>query len=89
MFDLGDGQLLDGGRGGNSTRYINHSCEPNCAAETDGSVVTITAVRDVAAGEELFLDYQLTIDGPIGPEERTLYACCCGTRSCRGTMLAE
>jgi len=89
MFDIGDGLLLDGGRGGNATRFINHSCEPNCAAETDGQSVTIAALRDITAGEELFLDYQLTVDGPLTRKERALYTCRCGAPTCRGTMLAD
>ena len=30
LFALSDGCTIDGGDGGNDTRYINHSCRPNC-----------------------------------------------------------
>src|SRR5687767_10920593 len=32
VFGLSDGTLIDGADGGNATRHINHSCEPNCQA---------------------------------------------------------
>jgi SET domain-containing protein len=30
FFDLNDGRVIDGAQGGNSARWVNHSCEPNC-----------------------------------------------------------
>lgn len=87
-FDLGDGTVIDGGANGNDARWINHGCEPNCETEADGDRVTITTVRDIAAGDELFIDYNLVIDDPDDPEEQALYTCRCGAAGCRGTMLA-
>jgi len=37
--------------------HINHSCEPNVGHHPDDHWV---ALRDIAAGDELFMDYQLT-----------------------------
>jgi SET domain-containing protein len=88
LFDLGDGWVIDGGRGGNSARWINHGCEPNCDAVLDGHQVWIRATRDIGAGEELLLDYQLHVDDGM-PDQQHLYACDCGAPSCRATMLAE
>ena len=31
LFPLSDRLVIDGGFGGNDTRFINHKCEPNCA----------------------------------------------------------
>ena len=87
FFDVGDGLVIDGGRDGNDARFINHSCEPNCVAERDGYVVAIRAGRDIAAGEELSLDYQLMLEDPDEAERRH-YACGCGANGCRTTMLA-
>ncbi len=48
---------------GNSARYINHSCEPNCTAQnvedTRGvrHVCIYTGDRGVKKGEELTYDY--------------------------------
>ena len=80
---------LDGGRGGNSSRWINHSCAPNCEAEEDERKrVFLHALRDIAAGEELFFDYGLVVDGRYTAKLKAEYACHCGSPNCRGTMLA-
>lgn len=85
LFLLDDGLLVDGGAGGNSSRWLNHSCDPNLVAETVGRRVLITAARDIDAGEELLLDYQLEIDDDDA-EEIARSICACGSTSCRRTM---
>ena len=55
--------MIDGKHGGNSSRWINHSCDPNCEADEDDGRVFIKALRDIEAGEELIYDYGLIIDG--------------------------
>ncbi|MES2529922.1 MAG: SET domain-containing protein, partial [Pseudomonadota bacterium] len=32
LFTLSDGMTIDGGKGGNGTRHLNHCCDPNCEA---------------------------------------------------------
>jgi hypothetical protein len=73
---------------GNSARWINHSCAPNCEAEEVDGRVFIHALRDIAADEELFYDYGLVIDARQTKKLKEEYACRCGARKCRGTMLA-
>ena len=88
-FHIDDGHVIDGGQGGNSSRWINHSCAPNCEAEEDERKrVFIHALRDIAAGEELFFDYGLVVDGRYTAQLKAEYACHCGSPNCRGTMLA-
>ena len=88
-FHIDDGHVIDGGHGGNSSRWINHSCAPNCEAEEDARKrVFIHALRDIAAGEELFFDYGLVVDGRYTARLKAEYACHCGSPNCRGTMLA-
>jgi SET domain-containing protein len=89
FFALSDGKtVIDAGSGGNAARWINHSCEPNCETEeTDDGRVFIQAVRDIRRGEELNYDYGLVVDGRITPRLKRDYACRCGARGCRGTML--
>ena len=41
LFDIGDGCVIDGAVGGNSARWINHSCNPNCVPELDGQKIFI------------------------------------------------
>ncbi|MDQ5896612.1 MAG: hypothetical protein RLZZ592_2366 [Pseudomonadota bacterium] len=86
-FHLEDGRVIDGGVGGNSARWINHACEPNCESEERGGRIFIRALRDIAAGEELSFDYRLVIDGRHTARLKKAYACCCGSPACRGTML--
>lgn len=88
LFSLDDGRVIDASVRGNAARWINHSCAPNCDTyEDDGGRVFIEARRTIRAGEELAYDYHLQHDGPIGPRLRKRYACRCGARRCRGTML--
>jgi len=87
LFGLSDGRVIDGARGGNSARWLNHACEANCEAIEMGNRVFIHATTSVAAGEELFLDYQLAVDASADEEVRLQYRCRCGSRRCRGTML--
>ena len=75
--------------GGNSSRWINHACEPNCEADVEDKRVFIKALRDIEPGEELNYDYGLVIDSPLTSELKAEYACWCGAPSCRGTMLAS
>ncbi|MCH7343414.1 SET domain-containing protein-lysine N-methyltransferase [Pelomonas sp. CA6] len=88
-FHLGDGsEVIDALYGGNSARWINHSCEPNCEAREEGGRVFIHALRDILPGEELFYDYGLVIDERYTPALKKRFACRCGSPLCRGTMLA-
>lgn len=89
VFGLSDGTLIDGADGGNATRHINHSCEPNCQAsevtdEDGGLHIEIRTRRRIRAGEELFIDYRLD----VGDADPAAYRCRCGSPRCRGTMAA-
>ena len=90
LFTLSDGNTIDGGKGGNATRHLNHSCDPNCEAveaydDKGRMVLRFQTLRAVRSGEELFIDYSLTCDEGCGPED---FPCHCGAANCRGTMLA-
>lgn len=87
-FSLEDGRCIDAKYGGNASRWINHSCAPNCESDEQGGRVHILASRDIAAGEELFYDYGLTIEERYTPKLKALYPCWCGAPKCRGTILA-
>ena len=80
--------MIDAGVGGNAARWINHACAPNCEADEENGRVFIRALRKIRPGEELFYDYGLTIDERYTPKLKREYACRCGARTCRGTMLA-
>lgn len=88
-FHIEGGDVIDALHGGNSSRWINHSCDPNCEAdELPGGRVFIKALRDILPGEELFYDYGLVIEERYTPKLKKQFACHCGSEVCRGTMLA-
>jgi uncharacterized protein len=88
FFHIDDDHVIDAGVGGNAARWINHACNPNCEADEQDGRVFIKALRSIKPGEELFYDYGLTIDDRYTPKLKREYACRCGARNCRGTMLA-
>ena len=87
-FNIDEDHVIDGGVNGNSARWINHACTPNCASEIDGNRVFIRTLRPVTAGEELNYDYRLVIDERYTPKLKAEYPCWCGTEGCRGTLLS-
>jgi uncharacterized protein len=90
FFELDDGRLIDAGVRGNAARWINHSCDPNCEPfEDDRGRVYIAARRTIRRGEELAYDYRLNVDGRLTAKLKAAYACRCGARRCRGTMLGK
>ena len=89
LFGLSDGRVIDGSRGGNSARWLNHACAPNCETIEDGNRIFIHTLRPIDAGEELFIEYLLAIDDPSDEEARAQYACRCAADDCRQSMLAD
>ncbi len=87
-FHIDDATVIDGGVGGNLSRWINHGCDPNCDTEVVDGRVYVKARRPIEAGEELFYDYNLVIDERYTPSLKRQFACRCGAQTCRGTMLA-
>jgi SET domain-containing protein len=87
-FHVDEERVIDAKYGGNSSRWINHSCDPNCEADEEEGRVFIKALRNIKAGEELNYDYGLIIDEPYTKKLKAEYPCWCGARLCRGTLLA-
>ena len=87
-FHIEDGRVIDANVGGNASRWINHSCDPNCEADEVDGRVFIKALRPIKAGEELSYNYGLTIDERYTPALKKKFACHCGAKACRGTMLS-
>lgn len=89
LFETEDGHVIDASVGGNSARWINHSCAPNCVTHEDGGRVYIAAKKKIRRGEELTYDYRLFVKGRLTRAERAAYACRCGATACRGTLLVR
>ncbi|CAM4155315.1 SET domain-containing protein [Corallococcus exiguus] len=88
LFNLDDDTVLDAGTLHNESRYINHSCEPNCQSLIDKGRIHIYALRAIEPGEELSYDYAYERSPEMEADAESLYVCRCGTPSCRGTILA-
>jgi uncharacterized protein len=73
------GHKLYMGPSGNFDDYLNHSCEPNLGF-VEGSL-TISALRDIATGEQLCWDYSTAMNEPGWS-----FPCRCGAGSCRGVV---
>ena len=87
LFRVGDDAYIDASRQGNDSRFINHSCDPNCESDVIDGHIYITALRDIPPGAELTYDYALEMEEEPLPSWEAHYACRCGSARCRGTML--
>lgn len=87
LFIVDDDTVVDAEVGGNEARYINHSCKPNSEAEVVRGRIWIKALRNIQPGEELSYDYRIGRDADDPPNIDEIYACRCGAKKCRGTML--
>jgi uncharacterized protein len=87
-FHVNEDKVIDALHGGNSSRWINHSCNPNCEADEENERIFIKALRNIKAGEELNYDYGLIIDEPYTKKLLAEYPCWCGAKNCRGTLLS-
>lgn len=96
LFILNDHYVIDANRHGNTARWMNHSCEPNCEAvlieSKDGDPahdrMVLETTRAIRAGEELTYDYCIQVGEPLTAKLKRIWACRCGSPKCSGTMLA-
>jgi len=89
LFQIDDDLVVDAAFKGNASRWINHSCDPNCDAVIEGRRIFIEAVRDIAPGEELTYDYNYVLPERHTPALKKRFPCICGAPNCRGTILAK
>jgi hypothetical protein len=87
LFSVTARTVIDAAVGGNDTRFINHSCAPNCDAVIERGRVFIDARKPIFEGDELFYDYSYEREKDAGPDAESQYPCRCGAPKCRGTIL--
>lgn len=84
IMGLGSGWYVDARECANLSRFINHSCDPNCQVTTINvkgyKRNGIYALRDIKAGEFLSYDYH------FDTKQADKFLCRCGAKNCRGTM---
>lgn len=61
--------------------HVNHSCEPNAGMRGQ---ITLVAMRPIAAGEEIVMDYAMTDASPFWE-----FDCLCGASACRGRVTGD
>ncbi|MGE9267243.1 MAG: SET domain-containing protein [Verrucomicrobiales bacterium] len=83
IFNLSKKWDLDGSFDWNPARLINHSCDPNCEAFTEGKRIFIYAKRAIQAGEELTFDYGFEL------ETYADHPCLCGAENCVGYIVGS
>lgn len=79
IVELSDKRAIDFGRSTDPMRYTNHSCAPNARLSIQNGRVEFYALRDIAPGEELTVNY-----GETHHEGRL--ACRCGAPGCVGRL---
>jgi SET domain-containing protein len=95
LFTLNEQYVIDANQRGNTARWINHSCAPNCRAVVEESAsgdprrdkVKIEAIRNIKPGEELTYDYGIVLEVPHTARLKKLWQCLCGSPECTGTQL--
>ncbi len=83
IFELDERWDLDGRRGHNPARYMNHSCDGNCEAVNAEGEIWIVARKPIKAGEELTYDYGYDMEHFLD------HPCCCGAESCIGYIVRK
>ncbi len=81
LFAVGNGDVVIDGFG--IGMFINHCCDPNCESEDMDGRIYVSAIRDIAAGEELTYEYNLY------DSDDYECPCHCGTQNCRKTMFSD
>ncbi|XP_035232883.1 histone-lysine N-methyltransferase NSD2-like [Stegodyphus dumicola] len=77
-------RIIDAGPKGNFSRFLNHSCDPNCETQkwsvNGDSRVGIFAKKDIPAGTELTFDYRMDFS------HHKKLKCNCGAERCSGLI---
>jgi uncharacterized protein len=87
LFTVDAKTVIDAGINGNEARFVNHGCAPNCQTVDIGKRIFIEAIRTVEPGEELAYDYRIQRDDDDPADVDVIFACHCGAKDCRGSML--
>jgi SET domain-containing protein len=62
MFRASKDRIIDATFSGSSARYLNHSCDSNCASIVMEDKILMYAKRDIIPNEELTYDYQFEVE---------------------------
>ena len=79
IVELSETRAIDATHSADPLRYTNHSCRPNAVLRIRQGRVEFYAMRDIAPGEEITVNY-----GQTHHEGRL--ACRCGAPGCAGAI---
>ncbi|KAL4816429.1 hypothetical protein BDW67DRAFT_191025 [Aspergillus spinulosporus] len=96
LVDDESSYVVDGANYGAATRFINHSCNPNCrmfpVSRTHGDDylydLAFFALREIKPGTELTFDYNPGMERVDKPDPNAV-PCLCGEPNCRGQLWAN
>ncbi|XP_014214983.1 histone-lysine N-methyltransferase NSD2 [Copidosoma floridanum] len=82
FLTIDNSRMIDAEPKGNLSRFMNHSCMPNCETQkwtVNGDTrIGLFALRDIEPGDELTFNYNLACDG------ETKKPCLCKAPNCSG-----
>lgn len=76
---IGNGRYV----GDHYLSFVNHSCNPSTVMMISPAKVSMIALRDINAGEEITCNYDLT------EEDGEEITCTCKSKNCRGYFLSR
>ena len=79
IVELSARRAIDFSKSADTMRYVNHSCAANARLSIDNGRVEFYALRAIAPGEEITVDYGET-------HHAGRLACRCGAPGCRGAL---
>jgi SET domain-containing protein len=79
IVELSGKRAIDFSKSADPMRYTNHSCAPNARLSIANGRVEFYALRVIAPGEEITVDYGET-------HHAGRLACRCGAAGCRGAL---
>jgi SET domain-containing protein len=79
IVELSGRRAIDFSKSADPMRYTNHSCSPNARLCIRQGRVEFYALRDIAPGEEITVDYGLT-------HHEGRLRCRCNAPACRGAL---
>jgi len=83
IMEIGPDAVIDASRRGNESRFLNHSCDPNCEAQKwsvkNETRIGLFAHKVIVPGEEITFDYHFERFGQPIP-------CRCGAANCCGFL---